>query len=499
MFTRRSLILAFLALFGLGVDEALAARRRRRTRPAPRRTRPAAARRAAPVVPAGPVKPVPPKPMLGRPLPIPAFVTAGPGAPYTLSARPTLHAPQGGLPIPAFGFGGAYGGPVIAVRRDRPAVIRVENALTAPLTWSVPTLPGVAPLTVGPGDLGELTLNLDQPASLHPYIATAPGAEGGSLAQAGLSGVVVVLDADAATLPLPSRWGVDDLLVVLNDATFDALGQPVEADGLGARVLANGVTDAVATVAKSLVRLRLINAANERVFRLYFEDETPFYLIATDGGFLTAPVALDIVRLAPGERAEILVDLSEGFPARLMTTPDNRERRLPGVLVDEADQNQSLVQVLGLDPQWEVGGVAVRPVALAAARPVRPAADAPRRQLSLGPRTTAAVTSGATDAAASVERWPVTAGSAEIWRLEGLERAETIRVEGARIAVFSEAGGPPQPWNSGLKDTVFVDRVMEIAIVFDRPTPADRPARVLRLTGRGVTGAQLVRLVDVRP
>ncbi len=471
MFTRRSLILAFLALFGLGVDEALAARRRRRTRPAPRRTRPAAARRAAPVVPAGPVKPVPPK----------------------LSARPTLHAPQGGLPIPAFGFGGAYGGPVIAVRRDRPAVIRVENALTAPLTWSVP------PLTIGPGGLGELTLNLDQPASLHPYIATAPGAEGGSLAQAGLSGVVVVLDADAATLPLPSRWGVDDLLVVLNDATFDALGQPEEADGLGARVLANGVTDAVATVAKSLVRLRLINAANERVFRLYFEDETPFHLIATDGGFLTAPVALDIVRLAPGERAEILVDLSEGFPARLMTTPDNRERRLPGVLVDEADQNQSLVQVLGLDPQWEVGGVAVRPVALAAARPVRPAADAPRRQLSLGPRATAAVTSGATDAAAAVERWPVTAGTAEIWRLEGLERAETIRVEGARIAVLSEAGGPPQPWNSGLKDTVFVDRVMEIAIVFDRPTPADRPARVLRLTGRGVIGAQLVRLVDVRP
>ena len=40
--------------------------------------------------------------------------------------------------------------------------------------------------------------------------------------------------------------------------------------------------------------------------------------IASDGGLLVAPVPLTNIILSPGERAEILVDLSNGQPAQLV-------------------------------------------------------------------------------------------------------------------------------------------------------------------------------------
>src|SRR5690606_34409566 len=47
----------------------------------------------------------------------------------------------------------------------------------------------------------------------------------------------------------------------------------------------------------------------------------PFYLIGTDTGFVDAPVSLDRIVIAPGERADVLVDfsgLSAGDRVRLM-------------------------------------------------------------------------------------------------------------------------------------------------------------------------------------
>lgn len=487
MFSRRSLLVAVLALFGLGVDEALAARRRRR-QAARRPARQQPTRRAAPAVAATPVKPVTPKPMLGRALPVPPLVLLGPDAPFTLSARATEHAALPGRMAPTLGFGGAFRGPALVIRRGQAATLRIENATGRALDWSVATAADVGVLSVAPGALAETRLRIDTPASLHLYHARAvtnvEAIEGGF-------GPLIVVDPDAATLALPSRWGLDDFPVVLDDATFDEDGRPVVGVDLGARLLANGITDAIITVPKALVRLRLYNAARARVFRLYFEDETPFHLIATDGGFLPAPVSLDILRLAPGERAEVLIDCTQGFQTRLMTTPDNRERRLPRALVDVEDQSQALSQVLGIDPQYDADGVMVLPAALALPRAAQPGPDAPRRLLAFGARAAASAGVQVSDAGLGVETWTVAPGVVEVWRLEAVEQAETIRVEGARITVLAEADGPPQPWNRGPKDTVFVDRTMEIAVVFDRPRADGAAHRVLRVVGRGIDGAEV--------
>ena len=49
--------------------------------------------------------------------------------------------------------------------------------------------------------------------------------------------------------------------------------------------------------------------SSERVYNIGLEGNLPFYQITTDGGLLDAPVLLTRLRLAPGERAEILIDL----------------------------------------------------------------------------------------------------------------------------------------------------------------------------------------------
>jgi FtsP/CotA-like multicopper oxidase with cupredoxin domain len=79
---------------------------------------------------------------------------------------------------------------------------------------------------------------------------------------------------------------------------------------LGDTVLVNGTPDAFLNVSRTLYRFRLLNGSNARVYKLAFSDNRNFHIIATDGGLKDAPVQLNQVTIAPGERIEILVDFS---------------------------------------------------------------------------------------------------------------------------------------------------------------------------------------------
>ena len=71
-------------------------------------------------------------------------------------------------------------------------------------------------------------------------------------------------------------------------------------------------------------RLRLLNATagdHLLVGVLRSGDRTPLHLVATDGGFVTEPVELTEVLLAPGERAEVLVDTSAAGRLELTALP----------------------------------------------------------------------------------------------------------------------------------------------------------------------------------
>jgi spore coat protein A len=68
-------------------------------------------------------------------------------------------------------------------------------------------------------------------------------------------------------------------------------------------------------VKQGVYRLRLLDGSNARFYNLQFENGMSFTQIATDGGFLKAPAeGLTSLLIAPGERAEILVDFSNIEP-----------------------------------------------------------------------------------------------------------------------------------------------------------------------------------------
>jgi FtsP/CotA-like multicopper oxidase with cupredoxin domain len=78
------------------------------------------------------------------------------------------------------------------------------------------------------------------------------------------------------------------------------------------------------------LRLRLLNASSSRFFWLSLEEH-PFYLIATDGGAIASPIELNDLVLAPGERAEVLVQGNqESGQYRLLNQPFNPTQGMMG-------------------------------------------------------------------------------------------------------------------------------------------------------------------------
>ena len=77
----------------------------------------------------------------------------------------------------------------------------------------------------------------------------------------------------------------------------------------GDAIIINGKIRPFADVEPRLYRLRILNAANSRFFSLS-STNGPLIQIGSDQGLLAAPVSVEHLMLAPGERVDILLDLS---------------------------------------------------------------------------------------------------------------------------------------------------------------------------------------------
>lgn len=137
----------------------------------------------------------------------------------------------------------------------------------------------------------------------------------------GIAGLILVRDSEEAGINLPMDYGVDEFPLVLQTKGFDASGQILVHTDLDTSVMVNGTVDAVTDFPAQVVRLRVLNGASQRVMELGFSDNRPFSLIGTDGGLLAAPLSMTRYRIAPGQRADILVDLttSQGDNFQLMS------------------------------------------------------------------------------------------------------------------------------------------------------------------------------------
>ena len=452
----------------------------------------------------------------GTALPIPRLVDLVGGATFELVAEATRHAFVEGKPVDALGYGGTYMGPVLRLKRGTRPKIRLVNRLARPTNvhWHGLLGPANRDAATHPGlmigESLETELVVDQPAATLWYHAHVHGRTARDVHD-GLAGLMIVEDEASAALGLPSTWGVDDLPLILQDRDLDPTGRPdyeatvavMEHGFRGRDMLVNGVTAAVARVPHRLVRLRLLNAANARTFRLAFEDQRSFRLIATDSGFLSEPAELSTLVLAPGERAEILVDFAEGTGV-LLTGPDEHDHRMGSVTAVVPDVIDRPTRLVAFDVVRDDRPGAALPARLGEpAAPAGPTGGLRRRRIELRTRANPAfaaaggrdqrVPRGAMANALETIEQPVlltvngrsyaadridetiALGATEIWEIVSPDMAHPFHLHGARFRVLTEDGDKPKTWNRGAKDTVLVENSVELLVTFSHPADAKAP------------------------
>ena len=273
-----------------------------------------------------------------RRLPIPPLIDAAKqGGAVKLKVTSGPHAYIEGKPVRSYGYSGPVLGPTIRLRRGAEVEMTVENALDVDTTvhWHGLLVPGDVDggphQVIKPGGTWRPRLKIEQPAAtawFHPHLHHDTARQ----VYMGLTGLIIVDDGSDAGLGLPRSYGTDDLPIIVQDRSFDSDGsllydldpdpQTIQYGNRGSTIIVNGVVGPVARVPSGLVRLRILNAANAQNYDLRFSDHREFHVIASDAGYLSAPVALKQLRISPAERFEILVDFANRKPVMLETGPD---------------------------------------------------------------------------------------------------------------------------------------------------------------------------------
>ena len=136
---------------------------------------------------------------------------------------------------------------------------------------------------------------------------------------AGLFGAYLLRDDHERALGLPRDEQEIPLFLTDRLLTADAqLYYPVSgnrdapwvAEVFGNVTLVNGALLPHMAVQPRRYRLRVINAANGRFFHLRLDGHRPFLQIGSDQGLLAAPVIQQSLLLAPGERADLVIDFA---------------------------------------------------------------------------------------------------------------------------------------------------------------------------------------------
>lgn len=406
-----------------------------------------------------------------------------------------------GVQSKTLGFNQDYLGPVVKVKNGSYQA-DVTNTTSQPISvhWHGLIIPGVADggphQVVLPGQNWRPEFEIKQDPST-PWFHNHVHGQTASGVYAGLAGGMIITDGLDDQRGLPSNYGVDDLYLILQDKTFDASGRMVYRPGMdgmthgfsGDSILVNGQMNSVATVPKGIVRMRLLNGANARIFSLSFSDNRPMHLIATDGGYLDTPKELTELRLAPGERAEILVDFEDGNPAMLTSLPDANSGMggMMGRFQRFANMVGSPFEVLSFAATDDnPARITKIPKDLAGNMPSLNNSDVTlNREFSLemgmgngmmggGMMGGEMAINGRSFHMSRIDIG-VKSGDIEKWKISASLLAHPFHIHGAIFQVLTENGNSPRAENTGWKDTVLINQEAEILVRFNQRADVKSP------------------------
>jgi spore coat protein A, manganese oxidase len=113
-----------------------------------------------------------------------------------------------------------------------------------------------------------------------------------------------------------------DLDSQLNYPISGEENKPWTPEVFGDAVLINGKLFPFLEVEPRKYRFRVLNGANARFFHLSLANGIMFQQIGSDQGLLPAPVKLMYVSVAPGERADVIVDFSQAAGSNVVLKND---------------------------------------------------------------------------------------------------------------------------------------------------------------------------------
>ncbi|MGW6454926.1 multicopper oxidase family protein [Streptomyces sp. NPDC055078] len=419
---------------------------------------------------------------------------------------------RSGSATPTWGFDNGYLGPTLRATRGETVVVNVRNDLpeTTSLHWHGMHLPAV--MDGGPhqpirsGSTWSPTWKVDQPASTlwyhpHPHGATAKHV------YRGLAGLFILDDPGAGEPGLPSRYGVDDIPVIVQDKNFGDGNRFDEGQAMfggmgimGDTILVNGTFGPYLDVTTQRVRLRLLNASNARTYRFVLSDRRPFALVGTDGGLLPAPYTTEHIELSPGERAEIVVTFQPGERVVLRSDPPD---------LGEV----GITRFVGGDDTFDV--LEFRAADRLTPSPAPPGTLAERPRLGLpggaGTHVDRRFELGDTQIngkAMDMSRidFEVARDTTEIWELSNLgDSPHNFHVHDTQFQVLSVGGEAPPPELSGWKDTIFLraGEPVRVAVRFgdyaDPRTPYMFHCHILYHEDQGMMGQFVVTGPDPAP
>lgn len=242
---------------------------------------------------------------------------------YTVTAEEGETQLLPGPKTKTWGYNGSLLGKTIIFKRGKMIHITLKNDLHELTTFHWhglnvpgPYIDGGCHAPVYPGESSDIKFVCNQPAATlwlhaHPCPSTA------QQVWHGLATPVVVQDEVEAKLPLPRNYGVDDFPLVLQDRNFHEDNQwdyqkDYDPDGVqGKTPMINGTINPYIDVTTQRVRLRVLDGANRREFRLHFSDGLEFAQVASDGGIMPDPVYFTKVMMTCAERDEFIVDFGK--------------------------------------------------------------------------------------------------------------------------------------------------------------------------------------------
>lgn len=287
------------------------------------------------------------------PLPIPAIAqpttgTIGGAAHYDIAVTEFMQQLHANLPpTRCFGYGGSYPGPTIVARTGLPVTVtwtnnirvfetqqfRTVHPLTIHTCMHGPDMTGLTPVIVthlhgghvAPASDGypELAFPPGQSSPLYTYPNNQPA---GTVwyhdhalgitrlnVMMGMAGFYLIRDSNEDALNIPG--GEYEIGLAIQDRSFNADGsfqypEMMMDHFFGDTILVNGKVWPYVNVKQGKYRFRMLNGSNSRVYRLSLSNGATFWQIGTDLGLMNAPIALTQLTIAPGERADVIVDFA---------------------------------------------------------------------------------------------------------------------------------------------------------------------------------------------